>query len=399
MIIDEKRQTIERYIEEHRTKSQEPFCAYLYDLEDLRRHASSIKKSLPDFVDLYYAVKANPEQPILETLEPIVDGFEVASAGEMNKVSSLTVKPMMFGGPAKKDSELEEAIRSGVKTINVESFHELNRLAALAEKHHTKIPVLARVNLTANVSDSHLRMSGVPTQFGVDEQEIPDFIKKVNTMDSIDLRGFHFHAMSNNLDAEAHLRFVEACLDKSLAWAERYRLDAPIVNIGGGIGINYWHPDDPFDWQVLAKGLHDLESKTNGRHIFMEIGRYMTASCGVYAAEVLDVKQNHDQSFAVLRGGSHHLRLPAAWKMSHPFRVFPVEDWPYPFERPEVRNREVTIAGELCTPNDVLVRQEPVTRLRAGDVVLFEYAGAYAWTISHHDFLSHPHPEIVYING
>ena len=99
------------------------------------------------------------------------------------------------------------------------------------------------------------------------------------------------------------------------------------------------------------------------------------------------------------RGGSHHLRLPAAWKQSHPFTIIPIEKWLYPFTRPEINDAVVTVAGELCTPNDILARDVGVPHLRAGDILLFSYVGAYGWAISHHDFLSHPHPDHYYLEA
>ncbi|MGM7700436.1 type III PLP-dependent enzyme [Pseudalkalibacillus sp. Hm43] len=396
-----EKNAVQRYLENklHTRGNEEPICAYVYDLDRLKEHAETIKQSLPPFCRLYYAVKANPERPILETLEPIIDGFEVASQGEMTKLGTLTEKPMLFGGPGKKDQEIRAALQTNVEYLNVESFHELNRMAYIAEQMDVRIPVLIRVNLSTNVSESHIRMSGVPTQFGVDERDIPALITKALGCEHIDIKGFHFHAMSNNLDAEAHLKFIQLCIEKSLYWREEFKLDAPIINVGGGIGINYWDPEQPFDWSVLAEGLHRFHHyyEKENLTLFLEIGRYMTAECGSYLAEVLDVKTNHGEHFAVLRGGSHHLRLPAAWKISHPFEVYPVEDWRYPFERPGIMGDVVTVAGELCTPNDVLVRKEHVQQLRAGDVMIFRFAGAYGWTISHHDFLSHPHPDHVFI--
>jgi len=133
---------------------------------------------------------------------------------------------------------------------------------------------------------------------------------------------------------------------------------------------------------------------------FLERGE-KTASLEVLLriTEVLDVKTNHGRCFAVVRGGTHHFRLPASWGHSHPFTVIPVDDWPYPFPRPGVGNTPVTVAGELCSPKDILARAVPVRSLRAGDVVWFHHAGAYGWAISHHDFLSHPHPRQVFLRG
>ncbi|KMM39316.1 type III PLP-dependent enzyme [Guptibacillus hwajinpoensis] len=395
----EKKSAVETYIEQRKSSDSEPICAYVYDLELLKEHATSIKESLPSFCRFYYAVKANPARELLQTLEPIVDGFEVASIGEIGKVSNVTRKPMLFGGPGKKDSEIENAMDHNVEYFNVESFHELNRMNHIAIQNKVTLPVLLRVNLSENVSESNIRMSGVPSQFGVDERDVQDLIEKAMELQNIDVRGFHYHAMSNNLDAHAHVRFVEMCIEKSLAWRDEYELNNPIIDIGGGVGINYWNPAQPFDWDTLATGLSQCETdyKDEDLTLFLEIGRYVTAECGSYVAEVLDVKTNHSEHYAVIRGGSHHLRFPAAWKISQPFSIHPIDEWRYPFERPEITDAKVTVAGELCTPNDVLVRKEYMNRLRAGDVLVFEYAGAYGWTISHHDFLSHPHPEHVYI--
>ena len=110
---------------------------------------------------------------------------------------------------------------------------------------------------------------------------------------------------------------------------------------------------------------------------------------------MLDLKRNHGRWFAVLRGGTHHFRLPAAWGYSHPFTVLRVREWARPYERPEVTDVPVDAVGELCTPRDVLARGQLVTRLRVGDLLVFARAGAYGWEVSHHDFLRHDPPEFL----
>ena len=132
-----------------------------------------------------------------------------------------------------------------------------------------------------------------------------------------------------------------------------------------------------------------------GAHLVFELGRYLAAEAGWYAAEVLDLKRTHGRWFAVLRGGTHHFRLPAAWGYSHPFEVVPVEEWSRPYERPEVHDLVVDAVGELCTPRDVLTRDQYVAKLRVGDVLVFGRTGAYGWDISHHEFLRHEPPEFL----
>ncbi|WP_236838931.1 type III PLP-dependent enzyme [Caldalkalibacillus salinus] len=374
-------------------------CAYLYDLDKLRSHAAELKHTLPSYCRLFYAIKANPDKQIIRALEKMVDGFEVASLGEMTKVRDVTTKPMIFGAPAKKEGEIEKAAKGDLSLINVESFHDVNRIQSIACQANRKVPVIIRVNLRQNVSHSRIKMAGVATQFGVDENQVPDIIHKLIQCPNLVIRGFHFHAMSNNLDADVHLKFVQTCLLKASEWRKTYDLNIDTVNVGGGIGVNYTRSDESFDWTLFTQGLHALKQAfmDEGIELILELGRYLTAECGYYVSEVVDLKQNHDQCFALLRGGTHHLRLPAAWKMSHPFTLYPVDTWEYPFKRPQIKEESVTMAGELCTPNDVLVRDVYVDQLRVGDLVVFQLAGAYGWTISHHDFLSHPHPDIYYV--
>src|SRR5581483_1521397 len=175
-------------------------------------------------------------------------------------------------------------------------------------------------------------------------------------------------------------------------------LPVGVVNAGGGIGVDYARLDRPFDWPAFCAALGDGLGGQAPVRLRFECGRYLAAPFGAYVTEVLDVKQNHGAWFAVVRGGTHHFRLPASWGHSHPFTVIPVDEWPYPFARPGLRHAAVTVAGELCSPKDVLACEVPVAELRAGDLLWFHHAGAYGWSISHHGFLSHPHPRQVFLS-
>ncbi|WP_409254238.1 type III PLP-dependent enzyme [Bacillus sp. SCS-153A] len=383
------------------TRNEEPLCAYIYDLKRLKEHAKRLRDSLPPYCSLYYAVKANPDKRIIETLSEVVDGYDTASEGEILKVKGLSNLPIIFAAPAKKDREMKYLADGSLHLMNIESERDLHRLNRMGEKADKALPVLIRVNSQQNVSNSSHKMSGVPTQFGIEEKRIPDLLEKLASFPYIKVRGFHFHAMSNNLNAAEHLFFVNSCLEKSIEWKQMFSLDINVVDVGGGIGVNYENPSQSFDWDNFSKGLHRMqdEFEANQLELIMELGRYMTAHCGFYITEVIDLKKNYDEWFALVRGGTHHLRLPAAWKMSHPFSVLQVSEWREEgLPRPGVKEETVTIAGELCTPNDLLVRKQYVDELKVGDIVMFHLAGAYGWTISHHDFLSHPHPKFHYLD-
>lgn len=393
---------IEKIVQSLKTERDKPFCAYLYDLSKLRHHVNRLMTTLPSTCQLFYAVKANSDLMLLKALAPIVHGFEAASLGEIEKVRTVDEEiPILFGGPGKTAEEIEGAIHHNVTLLHVESLHELRLVNYIASQKGTSVSILLRVNLRHSVPNAQLKMAGVPTQFGIDEAEVPVAIVLAKSLPNVRLCGFHFHAMSNNVDFKTHAEFVNHCFETAKRWEEEWNIDISYLNVGGGIGVNYRDIENQFNWDDFTNRLEDILKRHEGSNwnMLFECGRYLTSSCGYYAAEVLDIKQNHGQYFCVVRGGSHHLRLPAAWKQSHPFTVVPTDKWIYPFERPEVSEEFITVAGELCTPNDILAREVKVPHIRAGDILLFSYTGAYGWAISHHDFLSHPHPEHLYIES
>jgi diaminopimelate decarboxylase len=384
-----------------RACNDEPLCAYIYDLASLDRHAAGLAASLPDNCELFYAVKANSDLPILQTLAPHVHGFEVASGGELAWVRAhFPDAPVIFGGPGKLDTELAAALELGVELLHVESLGELQRLAWLAWRADRQVDVLLRINLPLDdMPVTTLTMGGQATPFGIDVGQLPECLIWLAQHPEVRLHGFHFHLMSHQLDARAHLILLERYFRQVRQWNEQFGLAINHINVGGGIGINYREPDRQFDWPTFSSGLAALvksESMANWR-IRFEMGRYMTAACGYYVMQVLDIKQCFGRHFVVGRGGTHHFRTPYAQGHSHPFFVLPQAHWPYPFPRPDVEQTQITVVGQLCTPKDVLARDALVERVQVGDLLLFPYAGAYAWHISHHDFLRHPHPQHLYL--
>lgn len=377
-------------------QSDEPLCAYVYDLEGLRRHVARVTDSLPAACELFYAIKANSDLPILQTLVPLVHGFEVSSGGELAWVREhFPDVPVIFSGPGKLDSELQAALDHHVDCLHVESLNELERLAGIAGRIAKAPAVLLRINLALdNLAETSLMMGGKPTPFGIPVQQLQECLAWLHTHPEIRLRGFHFHLLSHQLDAQAHLQLLAAYLNQVRLWCAQYQLSIDHINVGGGIGINYRQPDQQFDWTAFSQGLSALldQSGLPGVGLRFELGRYITAACGYYAMQVIDLKRSYGKTFLVGRGGSHHFRTPYAQGHSHPFHVLPVDAWPYPFQRPVATNEKVSVVGQLCTPKDLLAFDAPVEAVRCNDLLVFPYAGAYAWHISHHDFLRHPHP-------
>ncbi|MEU4895357.1 type III PLP-dependent enzyme [Streptomyces sp. NPDC044780] len=421
--------------------------AYVYDLAALRAHARAVRDVLPPGLELYYAAKANPASPVLRALAPHVTGYEVASGGEVEHVrAAVPGMPLAFGGPGKTEGELRRALTLGVERFHVESEQELRLLARAAEDVRAgdagagdvkargaglgnagtggagpgnagtggarpgnaeagdagagDVDVLLRVNLPVpgdELGGAALAMGGRPSPFGLDPEAVERCLPLFTRAGPLRLRGIHAH-LASGLDAPAQVAVAAVIADWTRKLSERHGLGLTEVNVGGGMGVDYAHPDRRFDWAAYGRGMADLALRHPGLTLRIEPGRALTVHCGWYVTEVLDLKHSGGEAFAVLRGGTHHLRTPATKQHDQPFQVLPVDTWPRPWARPAVREEPVTLVGQLCTPKDVLARRVPVAELRAGDRVAFAMAGAYAWNISHHDFLMHPHPGFHYLD-
>jgi 2-[(L-alanin-3-ylcarbamoyl)methyl]-2-hydroxybutanedioate decarboxylase len=369
-----------------------PVSAYVYDLAILRDRINQVKAILPGNAELLYAVKANSHPDLVAEAAHTADGLEVASGGELAAAIAARPRRIVFGGPAKTDDALALAVGGDIPTvINVEGLHELRRIDLLARRHGRVADIALRINRRAATPGGSHQMTGTATPFGIDVAQLPEAVDLARSLTGVRVTGLHLHAVSNNLDAAGHAGFVARSMRFAKDTARRFDLPLETVNVGGGIGVD---PSGAQRFDLAEFGKRPRQVETSPGLVF-ELGRYLAAPVGWYAAEVVDLKRNHGRDFAVLRGGTHHFRLPAAWGYSHPTHVLPVEEWPYPWPRTELRDCRIDVSGELCTPRDVLARGVHVSRIRIGDLLVFPGTGAYGWAISHHDFLSHPHPRFV----
>jgi diaminopimelate decarboxylase len=376
------------------------FPAYVTDLAEIHSHAAGIRAALPERVELFYAAKANPERPVLGALDGVVDGVEVASGGELSHVrDALPGARVAFGGPGKTEAELELGLKLGVERFHVESPHELLLLAATAQRLGARADVLLRANLPVRLGGVALAMGGGPTPFGMDPATLDACVGLLRQApDELRLRGVLAH-LASGLDAATLVSVTGHVTGWAHAWAGRHGLPLGELNLGGGMGVDYADPGSVFDWTGYGAALAELAAGHPDTVFRVEPGRSVTAYGGFYVTRVLDVKRTHGEAFAIVQGGTHHLRTPVTKGHDQPFAVLPVPSWDRPWPRPAVRECRVTLVGQLCTPKDVLARSVPLAALQAGDIVVFAMAGAYAWNISHHDFLMHPPPAFHYLPG
>jgi diaminopimelate decarboxylase len=371
---------------------QTPFFAY--DRGLISRRVSDLRACLPEDVEVSYAVKANPMPALVHLLSGIVDGFDVASSGELTVALNTVVPPrqISFAGPGKSMAELRRAVAAEV-TVELESRTEAERLIALGDELGVRPRAAVRVNPDFQVKGSGMRMGGGSQQFGVDAEHVPALLARLVEAE-VDLLGFHVFAGSQNLRAEVLVQSLQQTaelitrLSDTLAGPVRY------LNLGGGFGVPYFEKDSPLDLVRVGDGLAALmDTRIRGlfpqARVVIELGRYLVAESGVYVTRVVDRKESRGRTFLVVDGGMQH-HLGASGNLGQVIRRnYPVM----------VGNRmgepvveTVSVVGNLCTPLDLLADNVRLPEARIGDLVVLFLSGAYGLTASPTRFLGHPEP-------
>jgi len=364
---------------------------FVYDMGGVRSTIGRLRVSMPDCLHLHYAIKANPYAPLLAAMAGLVDGFDIASGGElaMAREAGMAADRISFAGPGKRDDELEAALVAGV-TINLESEGEARRALALADRLGVTPRLAVRVNPDFDLKGSGMKMGGGAKPFGVDADRAAALAGSVIAAGA-DWRGWHIFAGSQALDTLAIIEAQARTVELAARLSEEVGRTPPVVNIGGGLGVPYFPGDLPID--VRAIGLALEESLTIPPAILeesafaMELGRYLVAEAGVYLTRVIDVKESHGEHFAIVDGGLHH-QLAASGNFGTVVR----RNYPVAIANKfgaEPAARPVTIAGCLCTPLDRLADKILLPPVEEGDIIAIFMAGAYGATASPGAFLGH----------
>jgi diaminopimelate decarboxylase len=360
---------------------------FAYDMSMVEERVRRFRAAMPAGVALHYAVKANPFAPLLERLLGLVDGFDVASAGELRKLPAGHRLPVSFAGPGKRDAEIEEAIAGGV-TLNVESEREAVRALRLGSAMGVRPRLAARVNPPFGLKGSGMKMGGLASPFGVDHEAVPDLVRQI-VSGGAEWRGLHVYAGSQSLSAEAVIDSQQATVALAAEIAAETGMSPPEVNLGGGFGIPYFAGDRPLDLAAvgaaLAKVLAARPSVLGETRFTIELGRWLVGECGVYLTRVLDRKVSRGRTFLVVDGGLHHM-LAASGNFGQLLRRnYPVAVANRFGAEPE---EEASVVGCLCTPLDLLADEVLLPRADVGDLIAIFCAGAYGATASPAGFLS-----------
>jgi diaminopimelate decarboxylase len=366
---------------------------YAYDGALVSARVKELREKLPPGVHLSYAVKANPMPEMIRHLASHVDGFDVASAGELSVVQGegVSADRISFAGPGKTETELEQAVAAGV-LVNMESETEMERLAAIGARRGVRPRVAVRVNPDFELKSSGMRMGGNARQFGIDAERVPQALSRIRELD-LSFEGFHIFWGSQNLRAESVSEAQEKSIDLAISLARGAPAPVKRLNIGGGLGIPYYPGEQPLDLGAVGTRLGELMPRVAAAlpeaTVIMELGRYIVGESGVYVCRVIDRKFSRGTTFLVTDGGLHH-HLVASGNLGVVIR----RNFPVAVGNRMTQNdlETVSVVGRLCTPFDLLADQVQLPRTEIGDLIVIFQSGAYGPSASPQGFLSHPAP-------
>lgn len=372
---------------------------YVYDLEVVERQARRLKASLPSCFEIFYSPKANPNISILAFLRPLIDGVEVASAGEWHAARRAGFSPsqMLLVGPAKSDAELREAVTGGALSVVAESVLEARRIDRIAQAHGATADILLRVNPGFDASGPKSVMGGAARQFGIDEEVFRRAWDEVRAFEHVRVRGIHAYVGTQIHDYKTALSNTAYTLKLGRDLQRELGLDCGLIDVGGGLGVSYFDGEPEFDLELfgaeLKKFFADYGPTMPHTRCLLEVGRFMLAEAGLYVTRVRDVKKSRGQTFVLASGGINHNHTALAFDATMPAHSLI-----------EVLNKmgapklcEAHICGPLCTPNDLLGRSVKVPEVEPGDLIGVFKSGAYGLTACVSSFLSHAQPAEVMV--
>lgn len=364
---------------------------YVYDLTRTEQAYTDLTAALPEGSRVYFSLKANPHPALVRRLGGLGARPEVSSAGELDAVlaAGRPAGEVLYTGPGKTPAELDRALAAGVRVLSAESFADLDRIGAAAERHGVDVDCLLRVNAPDAAGGSGLRMTGTSSQFGFDHDRLVAGWPAYRPPARVTVRGFHFFPLTNARDETTLLGEMAQSVRCAAELSRRLGIPLELLDLGGGFAAPYAGPGTRPRYPGLRAGLErvlDEHLPDPGRRpvLAFESGRYLVADCGTLLTTVVDVKESRGRTYAVLDAG-----INALGGLSATGRLLPVDVGPdlTGMTGPE---RTADLVGPLCTPLDRLARRVRLDGLTPGDVLRVPNTGAYGLTASLLGFLSRP---------
>ncbi len=345
---------------------------YYYDMELLSSTLEVINTEIKKYdYEVHYAIKANFNPRILSTIALSGLGADCVSGGEIVAAlgAGFPASKIVYAGVGKADWEIELGIDNNIAMFNVESIAELQVINEIAERKGKSANVALRINPEVDAHTHAKITTGVRgNKFGIDLNQIDDVITSLSDLSAINLKGVHFHIGSQITD----MTVFEKLARKAGEIIEHFTakgITLENVNFGGGLGINYFHPNHIgiADFEGYFKAISENFARPEGSHVHFELGRSVVAQCGTLVSRALYVKENTTQKFAIIDAGFTELIRPAMYDSYH--RI----------ENVSSDGEEITydVVGPICESSDVFATDYVMNEVRRGDMIVIRSAGAY----------------------
>ena len=347
---------------------------YYYNTSLLRQTLDAIRMELsstPHF-HVHYAIKANANPELLKFVREAGLGVDCVSGGEVQRALEVDFEPkgIVFAGVGKSDREIRTALQAGISCFNVESLPEMEVINELAKQLNVKARLAFRVNPNVDAHTHEKITTGLhENKFGLAMEDLIPAIRLCNELEAVEYVGLHFHIGSQILDLSVYEALCNRINEIQLQ-LEAEGIHTQSINVGGGLGIDYDHPDlNPIpNFNAYFKVFKDNLEIRNGQQVHFELGRSIVAQCGALVSSVLYVKQGHTKNFLIVDAGFTELIRPAMYGSLHFTENITAEGAP---------TAHYDIVGPICESSDVFAKDYPLPTSQRGDIIVFRSAGAY----------------------
>lgn len=348
---------------------------YFYDLRLLESTLQAIEKAVADYpaFHVHYAVKANANPRVLRTISAHGLGADCVSGGEIKVAiaNGFEAKSVVYAGVGKSDWEITLALEQGILCFNVESLPELEVINEIATRMGKKAQVCFRVNPNVDAHTHKKITTGLnENKFGIAMEDLIPAVRRAESLPSVEYVGMHFHIGSQILDLSVYDALCQR-INELQDQLDKEGLKTRIINVGGGLGIDYDNPDaNPIPefgryFAIIANSLNLRE----GQEVHFELGRSVVAQCGTLIARTLFVKEGHTKKFVIVDAGFTELVRPAMYGSHH---------FTQNISASSNSNVEIyDVVGPICESSDVFSTDEKLPLTHRGDFIAFRSAGAY----------------------
>jgi diaminopimelate decarboxylase len=347
---------------------QTPF--YYYDLNVLRATLDEINQHKGSF-KVHYAMKANVNAQVLATIKNAGLGADCVSGGEVQAAldAGIPASEVVFAGVGKADWEINLGLDNDIFCFNVESVPELEVIDELAAAKGKKARVALRINPNVSANTHHYITTGLnENKFGINLSELDKVTDLVKTLRNIDLVGIHFHIGSQITDMTP---FQDLCVkvNEIQEHFESRGVALMHINVGGGLGVNYEHPNHfPVpDFAAYFKIFREHLTLRPGQTLHFELGRAVVAQCGSLISKVLYVKEGTSKKFAILDAGFTELIRPALYQAYHRIENLSSAQAEEAYD----------VVGPICESSDTFAKDYVMNATKRGDIIALRSAGAY----------------------